>query len=148
MELNRKGCRKRSGWTLVELVIVIVILGLIGAVALPAYQGVIDTAECNACQAAQGTIRSAVAVYYASHEGKLPDSLTSSLFANMEIPVCSTTGTLSYVKTSDSTFTVECSIAAHNNTGGGGGGCAGSWAAGSRVTVLECRRSHEKNTDN
>ncbi len=105
---------KNGGWTLIELVIVIVILGLIAAVTVPAYMNMTDSAEINACQAAQATIRSAVSIYYAKHKGVLPDNLAASMFMNAQIPVCPVDGTITYTKTSDSTFTVLCSEAAHN----------------------------------
>ena len=109
-----RGSNKTGGWTLIELVIVIVILGLIAAVTVPAYLDMTNSAEINSCQAAQATIRSAVSIYYAKHKGQLPDSLTAGMFMNAEIPACPTTGSISYTKTSDSTFTVDCSIAEHN----------------------------------
>jgi len=106
--------RNEKGWTLIELVIIIVILGIIASVTIPAYMDMTKSAEINACQAAQATIRSAVSIYYAKHLGTLPDALTPSMFVNAEIPTCPAGGTITYTKTSDSTFTVQCSIAEHN----------------------------------
>lgn len=106
--------RNKGGWTLIELIIIIVILGIIASVTIPAYMDMTSSAEINGCQASQGTIRSAVAMYYAKNKGVLPDSLTSGMFVNDEIPTCSTNGTITYTKTSDSTFTVQCSIPEHN----------------------------------
>lgn len=104
----------RGGWTLIELIIVIIILGLISAVAIPAYLDLTTTAKINACQAQQAAIKSAVLLYYAKHSGTLPDSLTANMFVNATIPTCPSGGTITYTKSSDSTFTVNCSIAAHN----------------------------------
>ena len=106
--------KNSGGWTLIELFIVIVILGLIAAVTVPAYMNMTDSAEINACQAAQATIRSAVSIYYAKNKGVLPASLTTAMFMNAQIPVCSTTGTITYTRTTDTTFTVSCSISDHN----------------------------------
>jgi len=108
---NNKG---EGGWTLIELIIIIVILGVIASVTIPAYMNMTTSAEINGCQASQGTVRSAVSMYYAKHKGVLPDSVTTSMFVNNEIPRCSTSGTVTYAKTSDSTFTVQCSIPEHN----------------------------------
>jgi prepilin-type N-terminal cleavage/methylation domain-containing protein len=103
-----------GGWTLIELIIVIVILGLIAAVAIPAYLNLTTSAQINACQAQQGAIKSAVLLYYAKHQGTLPDSLTTGMFVNNTVPDCPSGGTITYTKTSDSTFTVSCSESAHN----------------------------------
>lgn len=102
------------GWTLVELIIVIVILGLIAGVAIPAYLNLTDSAKINACQANQAVIKSAVLLYYVKHTGTMPTSLTSGMFASGAIPTCPAGGTLIYTHSGDSTFTVSCSIVAHN----------------------------------
>ncbi len=104
----------RGGWTLIELIIVIIILGLISAVAIPAYLDLTTNAKINACQAQQAAIKSAVLLHYAKNSGTLPDSLLPNMFINATIPTCPSSGTISYSKTSDSTFTVSCSITAHN----------------------------------
>jgi len=112
-----KGFRKTEGewgWTLVELVIVIIILGLIAGIAIPAYLNLTDNAKINACQAQQAAIKSAVLLYYAKNQGTLPDSLTQGMFVDNTIPSCPSGGTISYSKDSDSTFTIQCSISSHN----------------------------------
>jgi len=106
--------KNKGGWTLVELIIVIIILGLIAAIAIPAYLDLTTSAKINACQANQAADRSAVLLYYAKHSGTLPDSLTNGMFVNATKPTCPTGGTITYTKTNDSTFTVSCSITAHN----------------------------------
>jgi MSHA pilin protein MshA len=106
--------KNKGGWTLVELIIVIIILGLISAVAIPAYLDLTTSAKINACQASQAAIKSAVLLYYAKHSGALPDSLRNNMFVNATKPTCPSGGTITYAKTSDSTFTVSCSITAHN----------------------------------
>lgn len=103
-----------GGWTLVELIIVIIILGLISAVAIPAYLDLTTNAKINACQAQQAACKSAVLLYYAKNMGTLPDSLTTGMFINATIPTCPSGGTITYTKASDSTFTVECSNSSHN----------------------------------
>jgi len=106
--------RDERGWTLVELIIVIIILGLIAGIAIPAYLDLTTSAKINACQSQQAAMKGAVLLYYAKNLGTLPDSLTTGMFLDLTIPTCPTTGTVSYAKDSDSTFTVECTISAHN----------------------------------
>ncbi len=55
----------KSGFTLVELVIVIVVLGILAAVAIPKFLDFTTDAEKAACQGALGGSRSAIASFYA-----------------------------------------------------------------------------------
>ena len=53
------------GFTLVELVIVIVVLGILASVAVPKFFNFSSDAKSAACKGALGGVRSAVANYYA-----------------------------------------------------------------------------------
>ncbi len=56
---------KRKGFTLVELMVVILIVGILAAVAIPLMQGRIDKAKWSEANAAAGSIRTAVRAYAA-----------------------------------------------------------------------------------
>ena len=53
------------GFTLVELLIVIVILGILATVTVFAVRGITDQGKTSACQADQKTLQTALEAYYA-----------------------------------------------------------------------------------
>ena len=58
--------RNESGFTLIELVIIIVVLGIIAAVAIPKYQDITGEAKVAATKGALGNLRSGISIYYAN----------------------------------------------------------------------------------
>jgi len=66
----KKFFKNQKGFTLVELMIVIVIVGILAAVAVPIYTANIKKAKMSECDAALGTVRTALRVYYATNDPK------------------------------------------------------------------------------
>jgi len=84
-------CRKKSdsGFTLIELVIVIVILGILAAVAIPKYEDMREQARVATIKGQLGTIRSAIAIQYARNAlGGQPmfPPLDGTIFAEGRVP--------------------------------------------------------------
>ena len=54
---------KRNGFTLIELMVVVIVIGILAAVAIPMMQGRIDSAKWSEGKAMMGTIASALRAY-------------------------------------------------------------------------------------
>ena len=62
----------QKGFTLVELLVVIVILGILAAVVVFAVGGSTDKAQENACAAEKSTAEAAIEAYAAKNDGTYP----------------------------------------------------------------------------
>ena len=59
--------REPKGFTLVELLIVVIIVGILAAVAIPMYSQSVDRSRATEAVSALGTIKAAMRNYYAEH---------------------------------------------------------------------------------
>lgn len=83
-----------QGFTLIELVIIIVILGILAAIAIPKYQDISSDAKQAAAKGALGALRSGITIYYANQAVKtgtaswpVMDSLSAiGVVMEIEIP--------------------------------------------------------------
>lgn len=105
-----------KGFTLIELVIVIAILAIISAVAIPAYMNIASTARDNASRAALGAIRESLSISYANSAtgGGTPTYpvLVGTLFTTGVVPA------EPYTPSSAVTTTAENPIATFSGAGG------------------------------
>lgn len=76
LQLFRKRLSNRKGFTLVELLVVISIIGILSAIAIPKFTSATATARGAKIQADLRTIDSAIQIYYAS-AGSYPASVAT-----------------------------------------------------------------------
>ncbi len=96
MNSIRKIMKCQKGFTLIEVVIVMVILGILAVVAIPKFVDLTSNAKIASAQATLGAIRSVLAVEYAKNAANgnaaFPAALTAANFANNQVPKNSLTG--------------------------------------------------------
>ncbi|HAV42873.1 TPA: hypothetical protein DCX15_02515 [bacterium] len=64
--------RRERGFTLIELMIVIAIIGILSSVTILLYMGLTDKAREGTIKGCLGAIRTALVVYYGDHDGFYP----------------------------------------------------------------------------
>lgn len=74
--------KKDRGFTLVELLIVIVILGILATVTVFAVKGMTDKAKTSTCSADKKSMEVAVEAYYAAEDGVWPASNAALVAGN------------------------------------------------------------------
>ena len=74
-----------KGFTLVELLIVIVILGILATVTVFAVRGITDQGQSNACEVEGRTLETAIESYYAQNQVDPPnvDALTPTYLKDL-----------------------------------------------------------------
>lgn len=85
-----KSMRKEEGFTLVELLIVVIILGILAAVAIPQFGSSTDDAKLSTLDTNLSELRNSIELYYHEHNGTYPGVNSSADNTAATLALCAT----------------------------------------------------------
>ena len=80
----KKMIKEQKGFTLIELMIVVAIIGILAAIAIPKFAQMLEKSREGTTKGNAGAIRSALAIYYGDREGVWPTTLDPSTAATWD----------------------------------------------------------------
>ncbi|MCU7905341.1 MAG: prepilin-type N-terminal cleavage/methylation domain-containing protein [Candidatus Thiodiazotropha sp. (ex Epidulcina cf. delphinae)] len=79
---------RQTGFTLIELMIVVAIIGILAAIALPAYQDYTIRAKVSECSGIASACKTSVTDYFVSENGDPPDTTAEAGCAITDTQYC------------------------------------------------------------
>jgi prepilin-type N-terminal cleavage/methylation domain-containing protein len=107
---------KKSGFTLIELMIVVAIIGILAAIAIPKFAELIRKSGEGASKGNLGSIRSSLSIYYGDMEGQYPSTLAGLTVAGKYLTSIPTAKTPNYH--ADSAAEIDAGPLVANDAGG------------------------------
>ncbi|MGI2049563.1 prepilin-type N-terminal cleavage/methylation domain-containing protein [Shewanella sp. SM73] len=107
MNLNKALNKKAQGFTLIELMIVVAIIGILAAIALPAYKDYVNKGKVNSCLSEAASFEKAYAAAVIGDITPLPTYAASACAG----PATAGTGTRIYASKSDPAKNITCTLA-------------------------------------
>ena len=111
MQNLKKILKNKKGFTLVELMVVVAIMGILVAIAVPTYSSVTASAAKKTCDSNVKTLNSAVAVVKAENNGVLPEDFEIAdlqSYVDLDSLVCPVNGTTAYTMSGDEVVCTNC----------------------------------------
>jgi prepilin-type N-terminal cleavage/methylation domain-containing protein len=107
---------KKSGFTLIELMIVVAIIGILAAIAIPKFAELIRKSGEGASKGNLGSIRSSLSIYYGDLEGQYPSQLAALTISGKYLTAVPNAKAPNYH--GDSSAELDALLSAPDGTGG------------------------------